>query len=107
MCTRLEGNYTLTTDDHEGACGDVPESTSLVVSDLKPGYELKASWLKGCVLTANPPNSCRYGASCEAIVNGKSLPLTMKVTRNSSGFYGPAEIGSPRACTLDLDTSGP
>jgi hypothetical protein len=106
MCSRLEGRYTLSVDDREGDCGDIPEDTSLVVTDLRPGYRLEASWLRGCVLRAATPGSCQYEARCEAIVARAPKPLLMRVTRNSSGFYGPAEVGtSPPACKLEVDTS--
>ncbi len=104
MCGGLEGRYSLTTDDREGDCGDIPEETGLVISDQRPGYALEASWLSGCVLGAASPGSCQYEASCDAIVSGKKRPLHMSVTRNSSGFYGPADAGT---CKLELDTSAP
>ena len=105
MCSRLEGSYELTVDDRSGDCGDIPEDVNLEILEARPGYRLEAPWLSGCVLQAVTPGSCQYEARCEAIVSGEKRPLLLRVTRNSSGFYGPAEIGAgPRLCKLDVDT---
>jgi hypothetical protein len=106
MCSRLEGEYVLETDDQTGDCGNIPVETSLIVSDRRPGYALEAAWLRGCVLQAAKLGSCEYGAQCEALVGGAVQPLALRVRRNSSGFYGPAEITTKAGkCTLDVSTS--
>ena len=105
MCSRLEGRYELTTSDHEGDCAGIPESAPLTIIDEKPGYRLEAKWLSDCVLKAATPGSCQYRATCNAIVSSDVRPVRLQVTRNSSGFYGPAEIGvGSKLCRLDLDT---
>ena len=105
MCAGLEGDYSLSVEERSGACGDLPETTLLHIAPASQGYALHASWLHDCVLRAVRPGSCQYEARCEAVVNGRLEPLQMRVTRNGSGFYGPARVGS--ACQLDLDTGAP
>ncbi len=108
MCSGLEGSYVLSTDGARGQCSGVPASTRLEVGVDPAGYRLEASWLRGCTLRAVRPGSCQYEARCEALVAGRLQPLLLRVTRNSSGFYGPAEIGAePATCSLDVDTSAP
>jgi len=105
MCGGLEGDYSLSIDDRDGACGDLPETTHLRVAPTSTGYALHAAWLHECTLAAVRPGSCQYEARCEAVVNGHLEPLGMRVTRNGSGFYGPAEVGT--SCKLELDTGAP
>ena len=106
MCSRLEGRYELTTSDQSGDCAGIPESAPLTVLEEPPGYRLEAKWLRDCVLKPKEPGSCQYRATCSALVSNQARPLHLQVTRNSSGFYGPAEIGvGAQLCRLDVDTS--
>ena len=106
MCSRLEGSYELSVDDRSGDCGDIPDDVSLEIVELRPGYRLDASWLRGCILGAVRPGSCQYEARCDVIVSGEARFMLFRVTRNSSGFYGPAKIGAaPHSCELEVDTS--